>query len=115
MAVFIGKKSKQVKSDLLPYIGRNKVLIILCTTLLYLLIDTNIRLRRVETEGAFHYYNLTLDRIEQNVDSIDSTLSGPMGSSVESDIEDVQSDIRNLENQLNDIQKKVDDLWFKLY
>ncbi len=51
-------------------IKENKVSVIIYIILLTLLLDTNIRVRRLEAEGAFRYYNLVLDKIESRINDI---------------------------------------------
>lgn len=57
-------------------IKENKVSVIIYIILLALLLDTNIRVRKLEAEGAFHYYNLVLDKIESRINDIYYKVSG---------------------------------------
>ncbi|RJR28026.1 hypothetical protein C4561_00785 [candidate division WWE3 bacterium] len=116
MAGFMNKISIPYKSLVLPYLARNKVLIVVFVALAALLIDTNIRLRKVENINSSLYYNLEIDKIGDTLDSIENTLDAPlMENDINGEIGRIQRDISNLESKLNDVQEKVDDLWFKLY
>ncbi len=112
----MNKISIPYKSLVLPYLARNKVLIVVFVALAALLIDTNIRLRKVENINSSLYYNLEIDKIGDTLDSIENTLDAPlMENDINGEIGRIQRDISNLESKLNDVQEKVDDLWFKLY